>query len=178
VHLKIAQVHGIAQHGTDVVDLFRHHVPRHIQADPGGDADFQQVHGIREVPANFVPPLFSCIRTIMLGRKNGMAPPTETNRIFFDAEWKWHKHYYPKMKGKKVGLITVCGDSDVSTANPIVHSFKTTCQFAGIKWLGLVQASATEKGEIDKNERAKKRLMSWARKGLPPPDTEEFFDLE
>ena len=43
---------------------------------------------------------------------------------FFDAEWRWHKHYYPKLKGKKIGLITVCGDPEVHTADPIVHSFR------------------------------------------------------
>ena len=69
------------------------------------------------------------------------------------------------MKRKRIGLITVCGDADVSTANPIVHSFKTTCQFAGIKWLGLVQASAMEKGEIEKNEKVKKEAYELGKKG-------------
>src|SRR4030043_599287 len=65
---------------------------------------------------------------------------------FFDAEWKWHKHYYPKMKGKKIGLITVCGDTNVHTADPIVHSFKATCQFTKLKYIGAVMASAGAKG--------------------------------
>jgi multimeric flavodoxin WrbA len=76
---------------------------------------------------------------------------------FFDAEWRWHRSYYPKMMGKKIGLITVCGDPDVSTADPIVHSFKTTSQFTGLKWIGVVQASASKKGEINSNKTAKKQ---------------------
>ena len=85
--------------------------------------------------------------------------------VFFDGQWVLHKAYAPIMKKKRIGLITVCGDPDVSTANPIVHSFKTTCQFAGIKWLGLVQASASEKGEIAKNEKAKKEAYDLGKKG-------------
>jgi multimeric flavodoxin WrbA len=84
---------------------------------------------------------------------------------FFDAEWKWHKAYYSKMKGKRIGLITVCGDPDVSTADPILHSFKTTCQSFGLKWLGVVQASASAKGEIDENEAAKKKAYELGKKG-------------
>src|SRR4030065_444783 len=57
---------------------------------------------------------------------------------FFDAEWQWHKAYRPKMKGKRIGLITLCGDPNVSTADPIVHSFKNTCQFAGLNLMGVV----------------------------------------
>ncbi len=88
--------------------------------------------------------------------------------VFFDGRWVLHKAYASKMKQKKIGLITVCGDTDVSTADPIVHSFKTTCQFAGLKWLGLVQASATEKGEIAKNEKAKKEAYALGKKGATP----------
>jgi multimeric flavodoxin WrbA len=84
---------------------------------------------------------------------------------FFDGQWALHKAYSPKMKKKRIGLITVCADPDVSTANPIIHSFKTTCQFAGLKWFGLVQASASEKGEIGKNEKAKKEAYELGIKG-------------
>ena len=84
---------------------------------------------------------------------------------FFDAEWSWHKAYYPKMKGKKIGLITVCGDSNVSTADPIVHSFKSTCDFTKLKWLGVVQASASAKGEIASNDAVKKAAYNLGKKG-------------
>lgn len=84
---------------------------------------------------------------------------------FFDAEWQLHRTYYPKMKGKKIGLITVCGDPNVSAADPIVHSFKSTCELAGLNWLGLVQASAATKGEITKNEVAKKEAYNLGKKG-------------
>lgn len=74
---------------------------------------------------------------------------------FFDAEWRWHKAYFSKMKAKGIGLITVCGDANVHTADPIVHSFKTTADFTKLRWIGVVMASATDKGEIDKNKGAK-----------------------
>jgi len=83
---------------------------------------------------------------------------------FFDAEWNWHKKYYPKMKGKKIGLITVCGAPDVSTADPIVHSFKSTADFTKLAWLGVVQASAGAKGEIDKDEKAKRAAYRLGKK--------------
>ncbi len=85
---------------------------------------------------------------------------------FFDAEWRWHKAYLPKMKGKKIGLITVCGDANVSTADPIVHSFKTTCQFAGLNFFGLVQASAALKGEIARNTEMKKLAYELGKKSV------------
>jgi len=83
---------------------------------------------------------------------------------FFDAEWQLHKAYRPKMKGKRIGLITVCGDPSVSTADPIVHSFKNTCQFAGLNLMGVVQASASTKGEVAKNEVAKKKAYDLGKK--------------
>jgi len=88
--------------------------------------------------------------------------------VFFDAEWKWHKHYWPKMKGKKIGLITVCGDPNVHTADPIVHSFKTTVDFTRLSWLGAVMASAGAKGEISKNEAAKREAYELGKKGATP----------
>lgn len=74
---------------------------------------------------------------------------------FFDAEWRWHKHIYPRMKGKKIGLIAVCGDRDIHTSDPIVTSFKNTAEFSKMKWMGAVQASAGPKGEIEKDQGAK-----------------------
>ena len=87
---------------------------------------------------------------------------------FFDAEWRWHKAIYPKMKGKRIGLITVCGDPNVSTADPIVHSFKNTADFTKLKWIGAVMASASAKGEIAKNEKAKKEAYALGKKGVTP----------
>ncbi len=87
---------------------------------------------------------------------------------FFDAEWRWHKVYYPKMKGKRIGLITVCGDPNVSTADPIVHSFKNTADFTKLKWIGTVQASAAAKGEIAKDDKAKKEAYNLGKKGATP----------
>ncbi len=83
---------------------------------------------------------------------------------FFDADWNWHKAYSTKMKGKGIGLITVCGDPDASAGNPIVHSFKSTCDFTGLNWLGAVQASASSKGEIAENEKAKKEAYDLGKK--------------
>jgi hypothetical protein len=83
---------------------------------------------------------------------------------FFDAQWRWHKAYYPKMKGKRIGVIAVCADPDVSTADPIVHSFKSTADFSKLKWIGAVQASAAVKGEIAKNEKAKKEAYELGKK--------------
>jgi hypothetical protein len=54
------------------------------------------------------------------------------------------KAYYPKMRGKRIGLITVCGDPDVHTADPIVHSFKSTAEMTKLTWLGSVMASAAD----------------------------------
>ncbi len=82
---------------------------------------------------------------------------------FFDKDWNWHKAYRSKMKGKRIGLITVCGDPDVSIAHPIIYSFKNTCNFSGLKWVGVVSASATEKGEIEENEGIKKQAYELGR---------------
>lgn len=83
---------------------------------------------------------------------------------FFDKDWNWHKVYYPKMKGKRMGVITVCGDPDPHTADPIVHSFKSTCEFSGLNLMGVVQASAGGKGEIDKNKRVKREAYELGKK--------------
>jgi multimeric flavodoxin WrbA len=82
----------------------------------------------------------------------------------FDANWNWQKAYYPKMKGKRIGLITVCGDPDVHTADPIVHSFKSTVEMTKMHWLGEVMTSAADKGDIVKDEKAKKHAFELGRK--------------
>jgi multimeric flavodoxin WrbA len=83
---------------------------------------------------------------------------------FFDADWNWHKIYSKKMKGKKIGLITICGDPNVSTADPIVHSFSKTCEFSGLNFFGTVRVSASAKGEAASNEKAKKEAYHLGRK--------------
>ena len=85
---------------------------------------------------------------------------------FFDANWEWHKAYAPKMKGKKIGLITVCGDRDPSTSDPIVHSFKNTCEFTGLNLFGIVKASASKKGEVSGNEKVKREAYSLGKSSL------------
>ena len=87
---------------------------------------------------------------------------------FFDAEWRWQKDYYPKMKGKRIGLITVCGDPNVHTADPIVHSFKSTVEMTKLTWLGVVMTSAADKGDIIKDEKARKQAFELGRKAAAP----------
>ena len=86
----------------------------------------------------------------------------------FDANWNWQKAYYPKMKGKRIGLITVCGDPNVHTADPIVHSFKSTVEMTKMHWLGAVMASAGGKGDIIKDEKARKQAFELGRKAATP----------
>jgi multimeric flavodoxin WrbA len=86
----------------------------------------------------------------------------------FDAEWRWQKAYYPRMKGKRIGLITVCGDPNVQTADPIVHSFKSTAEMTKMNWLGAVMTSASDKGDIIKDEKARKKAFELGRKAATP----------
>jgi len=83
---------------------------------------------------------------------------------FFDAQWRWQKNYYPRMKGKRIGLITVCGDPDVHTADPIVHVFKSTAELTKLSWLGAVMTSASDKGDIIKDETARRQARKLGRK--------------
>jgi len=85
---------------------------------------------------------------------------------FFDAQWNWHRDVYPRMKGKRIGLITVCGDPNVRTADPIVHSFKTTADFTRLGWLGTVMASATGKGDIAGNPAAGQEAYELGKKAV------------
>ncbi len=84
--------------------------------------------------------------------------------VFFDAEWKWQKAYYPKMRGKPIGLLTVCGDPNPRTADPIVHSFRMTAEMTRMHWLGSVMASASDKGEIKGNESALQEAFELGKK--------------
>jgi len=88
--------------------------------------------------------------------------------VFFDAEWNWQKVYYPKMRAKRIGLITVCGDPNVHTADPIVLSFKSTAEMTKMHWLGAVMASAAEKGEITNNEAALREAFELGKKAATP----------
>ncbi|MGV8058130.1 MAG: flavodoxin family protein [Smithellaceae bacterium] len=88
--------------------------------------------------------------------------------VFFDGEWNWQKGYYPKMRAKRIGLITVCGDSNVHTADPIVHSFKSTVEMTKMNWLGAVMASASDKGDINNNEAALREAFELGKKAATP----------
>ncbi|MBN1364152.1 MAG: flavodoxin family protein [Syntrophaceae bacterium] len=83
---------------------------------------------------------------------------------FFDAEWRWQKDYYPRMKGKRIGVITVCGDPNVHTADPVVHSFKSTVDMTKMCWLGAVMTSGAEKGDIFQDDKARKRAFELGQK--------------
>jgi len=72
------------------------------------------------------------------------------------------------MKGKRIGLITVCGDPDVHTADPIVHSFKSTAELTKLSWLGAVMTSAADKGDIIKDETARKQAFELGKKTATP----------
>jgi multimeric flavodoxin WrbA len=84
--------------------------------------------------------------------------------VFFDAQWRWQKAYYPKMRGKRIGLLTVCGDPDPHTADPIVHSFRMTAEMTKMHWLGSVMGSASDKGEIKGNEAALREAFDLGKK--------------
>jgi hypothetical protein len=68
------------------------------------------------------------------------------------------------MKGKRVGLITVCGDPNVHTADPVVHSFKSTVEMTKMHWLGAVMASASDKRDIIKDKTARKNAFELGQK--------------
>ncbi len=87
---------------------------------------------------------------------------------FFDAEWRWQKTFYPKMRGKRIGLITVCGDPDVHTADPVVLSFKNTAEMTKLNWLGAVMASADAKGEIANNQQSMLEAFDLGKKAATP----------
>ncbi len=72
------------------------------------------------------------------------------------------------MRGKRVGLITVCGDTNAHTADPIVHSFKNTVDMTKMSWLGAVMTSANDKGEIVNNETAMKEAFELGKKAATP----------
>jgi multimeric flavodoxin WrbA len=88
--------------------------------------------------------------------------------VFFDADWHWQKAYYPKMRGKRIGLITVCGDPDPHTADLIVHNFKSTADMTKMNWLGAVMATAANKGDIANNETAKQQAFELGKKAATP----------
>lgn len=87
---------------------------------------------------------------------------------FFDGDWRMHPAYVQKMKGKRIGLITVCGDPEVHTADPIVHSFKQTSKFSGLKLFPVVQVSAFKKGEVAQNQKAMKEAYRLGQKIATP----------
>ena len=88
--------------------------------------------------------------------------------VFFDDNWRWQKAYYPKMRDKRIGLITVCGDPNVHTADPIVHSFQSTVEMTKMNWLGAVMTSANNKGEIARNETALREAFELGKKAATP----------
>ncbi len=126
------------------------------------DDDMQEIHGkILQADAiiHSVPVYFFSMTAQMKAYLDRWC-------AFFDAEWRWHENHLPKMEGKKIGVITVCGAPDVSIADPVVHSFKMTSQFTGMSWLGAVLASAAEKGAVNKDGKAKQEAYSLGKRAV------------
>jgi hypothetical protein len=71
------------------------------------------------------------------------------------------------LKGKRIGLITVYGDP-VHTADPIVHSFKSTVKMTKMYWLGAVMTSAGDKGDILKDEKTREKALELGKKAATP----------
>jgi multimeric flavodoxin WrbA len=88
--------------------------------------------------------------------------------VFFDADWRWHKSVYPKMRGKRIGLLTVCGDPNPHTGDPIVSVFKNTAEMTKLTWLGAVQAAAAAKGDIAGNKKALQEAFELGKKAATP----------
>jgi len=73
----------------------------------------------------------------------------------------------------RVGLITVCGDPNPHTADPIVHSFKSTAEMTKLNGIGVVMVWATDKGDILKDDNARKQALELGKKNS---DRLIFFD--
>jgi hypothetical protein len=56
----------------------------------------------------------------------------------------------------------------VHTADPIVHVFKSTAELTKLSWLGAVMTSASDKGEMLKDEKAKKQALDLGKKAAAP----------
>lgn len=85
---------------------------------------------------------------------------------FFDASWKWHKEYEGEMKGKKIGVITVCGDADTSICDPVEEVFKSLCRYCGLEFVDCLKVSAYAKGDVSKNQKAKDAAFRLGQAGL------------
>jgi len=73
---------------------------------------------------------------------------------FFDASWKWHKDYLKEMKGKKIGLITACGETNTAECDPIETIFNNLCKFCQLENMGAVKVSAYARGEVENKKEA------------------------
>jgi hypothetical protein len=72
------------------------------------------------------------------------------------------------MRGKRIGLLTVCGDPNPHTGEPNVSVFKNTAEMTKLTWLGAVQAAAAAKGDIAGNKKALQEAFDLGKKAATP----------
>ena len=84
---------------------------------------------------------------------------------FYDGDWKWHKHFWPDMKGKKIGLITVCGDQVTDVCESVDKIFRTLCTNSLLKFAGSIRISASARGDVNGNQDALKEAFDLGRAG-------------
>ena len=73
----------------------------------------------------------------------------------FDGDWDPHEKYVPKLKGKKIVVISVCGDSKIEMAELAIEPFRETVRFQPnlLEWGGsLVVPSVSDKGEVQNSK--------------------------
>lgn len=75
----------------------------------------------------------------------------------YDEKWKFHNQYIPRLSGKNIAVIAVCGDSDIKMAELAIVPFQRLVRAETniLKWGGsLAVPSVDVKGEVQQNKNA------------------------
>jgi len=81
---------------------------------------------------------------------------------FYTGTWELRPDIVPRLRGKVLGAIAVCGDTDhEGNGVPALLTFQRTAEFGNIyKWAGGVSASGGSPGDIAKDTEALARAFN------------------
>lgn len=84
----------------------------------------------------------------------------------YDEKWQFHSHYLPRMRGKNIAVIAVCGDSDIKMAELAIDPFQRLVRAETniFKWGGsLAVPSVDVIGEVQQNQKVLEKAYQLGR---------------
>jgi len=82
---------------------------------------------------------------------------------FHDSTWNLQAHLAERLRGKRIGVLTVHGDPDPHAADAAIGMWSRYSEFAGFDFIGFADGVAADPGDIEKDTQTMHRAYELGR---------------